>query len=314
MSTHRSVIIEPAIKPVESALSEPIPQTVERSAPIDIKFPVINGNVFIPMYNKELITPINPDVDYVLHFSDFSSIRINRSVKEEYPDIDVISKERTRAKFEKYILKILNNDKLVLDENLDTLEELGEIINEIKKYKLFLDDRQLMNIHTSSGLIELINKCKYKYNKKMNNCLNSMFKKKLSIYSDLWDTLVNNMKKVNNNDKLYDQVKFDIIMNVFEASNYEYNLCILNLGHDNMISLFFKFWKFYLIEDHDHEIRTLIKNLSASIAPALETLEQQMFKYIDIATGGTPFVSTAVKGMMDVAKIIMESKNNVLKN
>jgi hypothetical protein len=308
MSTHRNVIIEPAIKPVESALSEPIPP-VTHSQPIDIKYPVRDGNVYIPMYQKELLTRISDD-NVVIQFSDFTSHIISRSIYEQYPKLQDHPIKRTRNTFISYILPIINGDRLIM-KSVDTFEELSEIINEINYYEIKLTKQQVVDIHISAGIVELIQKIKMKYFRKMGKCMNSEFKNRLKVFSDYWDTLIDKFAEFKKDDD-FKKIKFDIIMKIIENGSV-FDLLSMNIYYENQISIFFKFFKAVVFDNSDSEIVQLIENIGASLPKVLQTTEDIIFGTIDAMTGNKA-VSSVVRSVIDATRVALESNQNVLRN
>ena len=304
----RQVLIEPVIKPLEATLNEPI-QTVQRSQPIDIKFPVRDNNVFIPMYQKELLTRISDD-NVVIQFADFTSHIISRSIFEQYPKLQDNPIKRTRASFISYILPIINGDRLIM-KSVDTFEELSEIINEINYYGIKLSQQQVVDIHISAGIVELIQAIKMKYFKRMSKCLNSEFKNRLKVYSDYWNTLIDRFADYKK-DEDYKKIKFDILIKLIENGSI-FDLLSMNIYYDNQIAIFFKFFKAVVFDNTDSEIVQLIENLNASLPKVLQTSEDLIFTTIDALTGNKA-VSSVVRSVIDATKLALESNQNVLKN
>jgi hypothetical protein len=150
-----------------------------------------------------------------------------------------------------------------------------------------------------------------KYCKKMSKCMNGDFKKRMSQFTDYWDTLMNKMSEFKK-DQSFAKIRYDIILKQLENCSL-FDLLVMNIEYENNIALFFKFFKQYVIEKDDSQIVQMIENLSSSIPKIAQTTEDIIFSTIDALTGNK-VVSSVVRTVIDATKLALESKSKVLIN
>jgi hypothetical protein len=305
---HRPVTSETLTKPAET-LSKPIETDTVRSEPINVPFKVTDGNICLPMIQRELYVPISVE-NVTIHFSDFTSHVISKKIFDEYKVFQQNPIMRTRKTFIDYILPLLNNDRMIM-KSCDTFEEMSTIINEINYYGLKLTQQQIMDLHVSCGALELMQKMKMKYYRNMSKCLNSEFKRRLNVFSEYWNTMIDKLAQYKKDDE-YKKITFELIMKIVENGSL-FDLLTMNIYYENQIFMFWKYFKSVVFDNDDSELVQLIENISSSIPKIAESTENVIFNTIDLMTGNK-LVSSAVRSVIDATKLVLESKNSVMKN
>lgn len=245
-----------------------------------------------------------PPEAQLISFSDMNQIYVKREWIEKCPILAQPVIFHDFNMFKKYIKPLLNGDSLRWSEDVDTKQEIGQLINEISKYGITLNDEQILDISNNCGITKLINEIKTYIYKTENKCWGKkIYKARFDDFCKTWDKYVDTLA-IQYHDPIYQQYKAQIIYNIL-TSDAMYNLLKANISKNNIIYEFCEWFRSFIIlqvntfSDHVYEIASRL-DLSSNMNPAdIATLILNM---ITSSKSETLAKSTLVQKITDLLK------------
>lgn len=207
--------------------------------------------------------PIGPSEARLINFSDMNQIY----VKKEWVDKCEILKQPVIFNdfnlFKKFIYPLLNGDSLRWSDNVDTKQEIGQLINEIGKYQIVLSPLQIQEISDNSGITKTINMIKNYINKHENKCFGKKtYRVRYDKFVETWNKYIETLA-IQYNDPIYKEYKAQVVYNTL-TSDSMYSLLSTNISKNNIIYEFCDWFNSFIIlqvdtfSDHVYEITSRI--------------------------------------------------------
>lgn len=190
--------------------------------------------------------PVQPYNVKLIEFSDMTKLYVKSSWVDKCPLLNNPVIFSDSVKFKKYIVPLLNGDTLRWSSDVDTMQEIGDLINEISKYQVQLTPQQVQEISDASGITKKLNKIINYIKTKRDGCLSGKsYKKRFDIFVKLWDEYVT-LLGLRYNDVTFESYKAGCIMNTMMSNNM-YKLLIDNIQHNNIVYTFCEYFEDFVV-------------------------------------------------------------------
>lgn len=240
----------------------------------------------------------------LLSFSDLNQMYVKQAWVERCPLLNQPVIFESFELFKKYIYPILNGEDLRWSDNVDTKQEIGQLIALLKKYQLKLTPEQIKDISDNSGITKTLNMIKTYIYKHENKCIGrKTYQARYEKFTTTWDKYIDTLA-IQYNDPVYREYKAQIIYNIL-TSDSMYNLLTTNILKNNIIYEFCDWFNSFIIlqvdtfSDHLYDITSRL-DLTNSMAPAdIVTL---IINMITNSKSETLAKSTLVQKITDLLK------------
>lgn len=236
-------------------------------------------------------------------FMDGQFLVIPKEWYNKYPKMQEQPIMRTRADFLR-IIPILNNfscKNSMYDEHIE-LDELFDILN---YFGIKLNDRQLVEIHMSAGLLDLINEAKMIIDNIGSKCFKRGLKKRLTFFKSNWDKYIGFLTQIYKDDN-YKNIDFEHLINTLDTENTLY-LLNLNVLYNNQIHVFLKYLK-SVVKDRDQSIFTrFVDSIEQTIPNEGKELTTKILDVV--GQYGNTILTSKIKTILDLAKAVPRVNN-----
>lgn len=217
-----------------------------------------------------LLVPISATL---VQFSDLSQIYVKSQWLEKCPVLRQPVIFHDFQKFKKYIYPLLNGDSLRFSENVDTKNEIGELIQEISKYKIVLSIEQLQDVCDNSGITKKINLILRYITAHETGCWGKKkYFERYNAFAVEWDRYIE-LLSIQYRDEVYKTYKSQVVYNTLTSKDM-YTLLNMNIVKNNIIYTYAEWFEDFVIEKKDNFAKYIydtasnidINSLSSSIA------------------------------------------------
>lgn len=192
-------------------------------------------------------TPVQPYNVKLIEFSDLVKMYVKQDWVDKCPILNNPVIFSDSVKFKKYIVPLLNGDTLRWSSDVDTMLEIGDLINEISKYQVQLTAQQVQDISDASGITKKLNKIITYIKSKKDGCLSGKsYKKRFDQFVKLWNEYVS-LLGLRYNDITYENYKADCVINTMLGNNI-YKLLIDNIQHNNIVYTFAEYFEDFVVK------------------------------------------------------------------